>query len=227
VSDAELERIRTEYRQRDAAGPGPYRWDNPGYVSYMQGLERALLRGISDAGVKLSGARVLDVGCGTGYFLHRLCEYGAHDCHGLDLLDERIVEARRRYPSLAFRVGSATTLPFEDDAFEIVTQFTCLSSIIDHDARLTAAREMRRVAREWVISVDMRRGGTSAGATQTVGLDPPELRHLFDKPVLLRRIVPSFDVAQLLGQHDVLARLIGAFPPIRSHYLGIWQTSRD
>jgi 2-polyprenyl-3-methyl-5-hydroxy-6-metoxy-1,4-benzoquinol methylase len=225
MSDTELERLRTEYRRRHAAGNGPYRWDNPGYVSYMQGLERALLRGLSDARVNLSGARVLDVGCGSGYFLHRLHEYGASDCHGIDLLDERIAEARERYPSLGFDVGSATQVPFDDGAFEIVTQFTCLSSIIDNDVRLAAAREMRRVAGHWVLSVDMYRSGTSARTTQTVGLDPPELRRLFGKPILLRRIAPSFDVAQLLGRHDLLARLVGALPPMRSHYLGIWQAS--
>jgi 2-polyprenyl-3-methyl-5-hydroxy-6-metoxy-1,4-benzoquinol methylase len=225
VSDAELERLRTEYRRRDAAGGGPYRWDNPGYVSYMQGLERAVLHGLSDAGVNLSGARVLDIGCGSGYFLHRLHEYGAGDCHGIDLLDERIAEARERYPSLDFHVGSATQVPFEDGAFEVVTQFTCLSSIIDNDVRLAAAREMRRVAGQWVLSIDMHRSGTAARATQTVGLDLPELRRLFGKPVLVRSIAPSFDVAQLLGRHDLLARLVGALPPMRSHYLGIWQAS--
>ena len=82
VSDAELDRIRTEYRARDAATDSPYRWDNPGYVSYMQGLERSLLRAFDDAGVPLAGARVLDVGCGSGYFLHRLREYGAGEATG-------------------------------------------------------------------------------------------------------------------------------------------------
>ena len=77
MSDAELDRIRTAYQERDAAADTPYRWDNPGYVTYMQELERSLLRAFTDAGVALAGARVLDVGCGSGYFLHRLRDYGA------------------------------------------------------------------------------------------------------------------------------------------------------
>jgi SAM-dependent methyltransferase len=223
VSDAELERIRTEYRKRDAAAASPYRWDNPGYVSYIQGLERALVRGLLDAGVNLTGAHVLDVGCGSGYFLHRIRDYGARECHGIDLLDERISEARERYPSLEFRVGSATQLPFEDRAFDVVTQFTCLSSIVDDDVRLSAAREMGRVAAHWIVSVDMRRSSTGASGTPTVGLDVPELERLFGKPVLLRRIAPSFEVAQVFGRHDLLARVVGALPPMRSHHLGVWR----
>jgi 2-polyprenyl-3-methyl-5-hydroxy-6-metoxy-1,4-benzoquinol methylase len=87
VSDSELERIRGAYRERDAAEDSPYRWENPGYVTYMQSLERGLLRALADAGVKLEGARELDIGCRSGYFLHRLREYGAAECYGIDLME--------------------------------------------------------------------------------------------------------------------------------------------
>jgi SAM-dependent methyltransferase len=222
VSDSELERIRVEYRQRDAAAAGPYRWENPGYVTYMQGLERALLRGVAEVGLELEGARVLDVGCGSGYFLHRLGEYGAGECHGIDLVEERIAQARERYPSLELHVGSATELPFDDSEFDVVTQFTCLSSIVDDEVRLAAARELRRVG-AWVVSFDMRKENASGRGTPTVGLDVAELRRLFGEPTLLRRIGPSFDVAQLAGRHDLFARLAGTLPPLRSHYLGLWR----
>src|SRR5262245_55288137 len=126
VTDSELERIRSEYRARDAAAETPYRWENPGYVAYLQALERALLRAFADAGVELAGARVLDVGCGSGYFLHRLREYGAGECHGIDLMEERIAEGRESYPGLELAVGSATELPYGNGEFDLVTQFTCL-----------------------------------------------------------------------------------------------------
>ena len=113
----------------------------------MQSVERSLLRALAAAGVPLAGARVLDVGCGTGYFLHRLRDYGAGECHGIDLLEERVAEGRERYPALELQVGNAAELPFADGEFDLVTQFTCLSSILDDDVRLAAAQEMRRVAR--------------------------------------------------------------------------------
>jgi SAM-dependent methyltransferase len=225
VSDAELARIRAAYRDRDATTATPYRWANPGYVSYMQGVERSLLRGFADAGLGLDGARVLDVGCGSGYFLHRLCEYGAGECHGIDLLEERIDEARRRYPSLELRPGTATSLPFDDTSFDVVTQFTCLSSIVDDAVRLAAAQEMLRVSSRWIVSLDMRRGSRPGHGTATVELDRPELERLFGKPELLRRVPVSFALAQLAGRHDLAARVLGALPPLGSHYLGLWRTS--
>ncbi len=185
MTDVELDRIREAYRARDAAQGSPYRWDNPGYVAYMHSAERALLRGLRDAHVPLAGAKVLDVGCGSGYFLHRLREYGAGECHGIDLMEDRIAAGKDRYPTLQLHVGSATELPFAEGEFDLVTQFTCLSSILDDEVRLAVAHEMRRVARGgWLLSFDMRGMKPLAlrrrkGPTPTVALDKRELERLF------------------------------------------------
>jgi SAM-dependent methyltransferase len=228
VSDAELERIRAAYRERDAAEETPYRWDNPAYVAYMQDVERALLRAFADAGVDLAGARVLDVGCGSGYFLQRLHEYGAGECHGIDLMENRIAEGRERYPALHFHLGSATELPFADGEFDLVCQFTCLSSIVDPEVRLAAAREMQRVAAGgWVLSLDMRGMLPLAlrrtGSTPTVGLDNRELQRLFGGPALMRRVALAFDLTQRIGRHTVLTAALGTVRPLRSHLLGLWR----
>ncbi len=230
MSQGELDRIRSAYRSRDASGRTPYRWDNPGYLTYMQSLERALLRAVADAGVPLAGARVLDVGCGSGYFLQRLREYGAGDCTGIDLMDTRIEEGRRRYPTLKLQVGTATELPFPDGAFDLVTQFTCLSSILDDDLRLAAAREMQRVASGgWLLSFDMRGkpqlGLRPAASSVTVPIDEPELRRLFGEPTLLRKAALAFDLAQYSGRHVVVATALAALPPLRSHLLGLWRVA--
>jgi SAM-dependent methyltransferase len=219
---SELDRIRSEYEARDSRRDSPYRWDNPGYVSYMQALERELLRALEDAGIGLAGARVLDVGCGSGYFLHRLREYGAGRCSGVDLMEGRIAEARERYPGLDWQAGSATDLPFEDGAFDLVTQFTCLSSILDDNVRLAAAQEMRRVG-AWVLSFDTHRPSSGAAETPTAALDRPELQRLFGEPALLRRPRLSFGLAQLAGRHELLPRTLTAVPWLRTHWLGVWR----
>jgi SAM-dependent methyltransferase len=227
VTDAELERIRAAYQARDAAAETPYRWDNPAYVAYMQQLERALLHGFTDAGLDLTGVRVLDVGCGSGYFLHRIKEYGAGECHGIDLVENRVAAGRERYPSLHLHVGNAAELPFADGEFDLVTQFTCLSSIVDRDVRTAVANEMQRVARGWLVSFDMR-GMLPArmrrsGPTPTVALDKQELQRLFGTPTLLRRAALAFELGQLVGGRTILSNALGALPPLRSHLLGIWR----
>jgi SAM-dependent methyltransferase len=235
VTEAELERIRAEYEARDAAASSPYRWDNPGYVAYMQIVERALLKAFRDTGIRLEGARVLDVGAGSGYFLHRLQEYGAGEVHGIDLMEERVAQGRTRYPTLELRAGSATELPYGDAEFDLVTQFTCLSSILDDDVRLAVAREMRRVARGWVLSFDMRgmivpslpRRSPSHDSTPTIGIDEDELRRLFGEPTLLRRAALSFEIAQRTGRFPLIATALAGFSPLRSHLLAVWRVPRS
>ena len=230
LTEDELERIRRAYSARDARAYDPYRWDNPGYVLYMQSVERAVLRALRDLRIRVKDARVLDVGCGSGYFLHRFREYGAGVCSGIDLMEDRIAVGRERYTTLDLRVGSATQLPFEDGAFDLVTQFTCLSSITDEDVRLEAAREMTRVAAGgWLLSFDLRgrpapalRHPRQVGATPTAALDAPELRRLFGEPALIRREALAFELAQRTGRRALVSRLLGALPPLRSHLLGIW-----
>jgi SAM-dependent methyltransferase len=232
MTESELERIRTAYSERDAARDTPYRWDNPGYVQYMQAVERAVLRALSDASFTIAGARVLDVGCGSGYFLHRLREYGAGECHGIDLMEDRIAAGRERYPALKLRVGSATELPYADGEFDLVTQFTCLSSILDDDVRLAAAREMRRVAAGgWVLSFDVRglrlrppalRRPKPPRPTPTIALDRRELTRLFGEPAILRREALAFELAQLAGRRPLLSAALAALPRLRSHLLGVW-----
>ena len=124
-------------------------------------------------------------------------------------------------------MGSATELPFADGEFDLVTQFTCLSSILDDDVRLAAAREMQRVAGGWVLSFDMRGlrrpGARPVGGTPTVPLDEQELRRLFGEPALLRRASLAFEVSERTGRHDLVARALGALPLLRSHLLGVWR----
>src|SRR3954447_4121487 len=233
MTETELERIRSAYRARDADSGTPYRWDNPGYVAYLQSVERAVLRAFEHSSVSLAGARVLDVGCGSGYFLHRLHEYGAAECHGIDLMEKRIAVGEERYPTLKLRVGSATELPYADGAFDVVTQFTCLSSILDDDVRLAVAREMRRVATGgWVLSFDMReiwisrlarRRPSGDDSTQTVALDRQELSRLFGDPAVLRRETLTFGLAELTGRHPLIGVTLGTLPFLRSHLLGVWR----
>jgi SAM-dependent methyltransferase len=228
VTEAELDRARAAYRAR-AGEEHPYHWQNPGYVFFMQSVERALLRALAAAGVPLAGARVLDVGCGTGYYLHRLRDYGAGECHGIDLLEERVAAGRERYPALELQVGNAAELPFRDGEFDLVTQFTCLSSILDDDVRLAAAQEMRRVgAGGAVLSFDLRDHGLpgrTQGARGTVALDARELRRLFGEPALLWRTALRFDVAQVMGRHFLLAAALAALPPLRGHLLALWRVA--
>jgi ubiquinone/menaquinone biosynthesis C-methylase UbiE len=93
------------------------------------------------------GARVLDVGCGTGRLARWIAEQvgPAGSVVGIDPLAERIAIARRNAGSIAFDVGQAEDLSaFADGSFDVV----CMSAVfhwIENKPRALA--EVRRVLR--------------------------------------------------------------------------------
>jgi demethylmenaquinone methyltransferase/2-methoxy-6-polyprenyl-1,4-benzoquinol methylase len=73
----------------------------------------------------LSGARVLDVACGTGDLSLVLARAGAGEVVGLDFCRPMLEIARRKAEAdgreIPFVEGDALRLPFEDESFDVVT----------------------------------------------------------------------------------------------------------
>ncbi len=89
------------------------------------------------------GARLLDVGCGTGTFLEALGT--SFEATGVDVSDAMLERARAR--GLTVERSSAAELPFEDATFDLVTTFAVLHHLIDRDVVRSSIREMCRVVR--------------------------------------------------------------------------------
>jgi uncharacterized peroxidase-related enzyme len=69
-----------------------------------------------------AGDRLLDVACGAGLAVELAGLRGAR-CAGIDASPRLIAVARDRNPDADLRVGDMHSLPWEDDAFDIVTSF--------------------------------------------------------------------------------------------------------
>jgi ubiquinone/menaquinone biosynthesis C-methylase UbiE len=79
---------------------------------------------------ELTGARVLDVGCGTGKFCRVLAERGIARVWGIDPAPEMLAEARSRVPSsVGLKVGSAERLPFKEASFDAAVLWTVVHLI--------------------------------------------------------------------------------------------------
>ncbi len=67
----------------------------------------------------LKGKRVLDIGCGTGRVIGMLREKGA-EIVALDISEEMIIAAGRKFPDVECVVGDSDNLPFADESFDLV-----------------------------------------------------------------------------------------------------------
>lgn len=124
-----------------------------------------------------SGARVLDIGCGTGRLTHWIAERvgvtGA--ATGIDPLEERLLIARSRGGNVRFELGHAEDLgAFEDACFDAV----CMSAVLHwvHD-KARALAEVRRV---------LRPGGRLGVTTQPYELSRAGTLRLVVDPLLAR-----------------------------------------
>lgn len=93
-----------------------------------------------------SGARVLDLGCGSGYGAGAIAEY-ANEVHAVDISAESIAFARSQYgqPNLHFNViHSGERLPFPDRSFDVVLSFQVIEHVErDSDYLIEAARVLK------------------------------------------------------------------------------------
>lgn len=92
------------------------------------------------------GARVLDAGCGTGWFTRRFAATGVA-MTGVDIDEEALAYARRRHApggEIDYRAGELTALPFAEDHFAHAVSIAALC--FAHDER-QAIRELLRVTR--------------------------------------------------------------------------------
>jgi ubiquinone/menaquinone biosynthesis C-methylase UbiE len=147
----ELERIREEYRARDRTIPSDFYAWHRGEIQYWQTrTARVFARLLHKSGAfPISDASIVDVGCGNGQWLLEFLQWGAAaaNLHGIDLIAQRIAYARERLPGADLRCGDAANLPWADGSFDLVTQFTVFSSILDMQTQADAAAEMLRVLR--------------------------------------------------------------------------------
>jgi ubiquinone/menaquinone biosynthesis C-methylase UbiE len=122
--------VAEDFRSADATGFAPVLHpDAPAWFNRMiDGLQfRAVQRALAIAAVP-HGARILDVGCGTGRWLRR---YGAigYQPTGLDATPAMLQIARQQGTVAPLIAGEAHRLPFTNATFDCVSDITVVQHI--------------------------------------------------------------------------------------------------
>lgn len=225
---ARIEEIRIQevYAKRKG-NDTRYSWFNPGHLFIVQELERQLLGLLLRYGcATLDTKKILEIGCGTGYWLREFIKWGARpeNIAGVDLLPDYIDEARHASPgSMRLQCASATRLEFPDATFDLVLQFTVFTSVLDPDMRRQIASEMLRVLKPdgFILWYDFRVNNPSNHDVR--GVNKKEISRLFPHSrIELKRVTLTPPLTRLLVPLSWTAcYFLERLRILNTHYLGV------
>lgn len=224
----EIERIIRVYQHWREDLVIQARWDkrNLGNQAILKERQRVMQVLLKAHGFwPLNDLRILDVGCGRGDVLASLQQWGAkpENLYGVDLLQDRIEEAKRRHPDLNFLCANAEHLEFSDGSFDLVLLFTVFSSILDDTVAQNIAKEIARVLRPSgaVLWYDFRYN--NPWNPNVRGMTTHHIHRFFPEfEVHLRTITLLPPLARRLGRlTPVLYPFLVAIPILRTHYLAL------
>lgn len=199
------------------------RWsERPGPQDPM-GAEReaVLVEAIGD----ISKGTIVDLGCGGGHLALTLERRVGRPAHyvGVDLLDDRIADARERVPWGEFHVASGDRLPFSDASVDALVAATLFSSIPDAWFRCEIAREIGRVLRPngRIIVYDLRYPSPRNAAV--LPIRRKELQGMFPGWKIATRTVTLIPplARSPIGRGRRRYQILSRIPLLRSHTLSV------
>ena len=85
--------------------------------------------GTAMSDLKIRDARILEVGCGTGWLSAKLSEFGK--VTAIDIGQKIIEIAQANYPHIDFRSGDVETLDLPVNSFDVIVTSEVLSHVVD------------------------------------------------------------------------------------------------
>ncbi len=137
-----------EYNARKGVGRNSL-LHNPEVLFQSLARDAAMVRALGWIGPDPHSARVLDVGCGDGDSLWILLRLGFEPSNlsGVDIQEDKILQAKAKNPLMNFECASATSLAFLNDTFDISMESMMFLQLTDDDIARQIASEMIRVTK--------------------------------------------------------------------------------
>lgn len=199
-----------------------YRLDNRGNRFNFDILCGRLAAGFQALPLDPAQAKVLDLGAGELFWGDRFANMGVPAQHyvGVDLLLWRLRKGRESGRSYQAVTASAADLPFPDASFDLVSQFTMMTSVLDEAVKCRIAAETIRVLKTngYILWYDFR--CSNPGNRDARGIGRKEIARLFPGlPIKIETVTLVPPLARKLPLP--LLKFFYRLPILRTHYL-VW-----
>jgi len=98
----------------------------------------------------LKQPRILDLGCGRGWFTERLADLG--EAHGIDLSPEGVATAQARRPDIKYLAGNIYEAPLPRNYFDVVVSQEVIAHVEDQPKYVTLAAEVLKAGGYFIIT---------------------------------------------------------------------------
>jgi ubiquinone/menaquinone biosynthesis C-methylase UbiE len=210
------------YRERKERADR-YSLDNAGNRFNFEQLRGRIIYRLKSLYGDIPTVKMLDLGSGELFWTREFIELGIErqNCIGSDILLWRLKKGRESGQSVESVVATAAQLPFPSESFDLITQMTMMTSVLDTGVRKEIALEMKRVLKPcgYILWYDFRFNNPGNPYTRAIGRR--EIEGLFygwgltcEKVTLLPQLARKLGVV-LPG----LLNFFSLFPILRTHYL--------
>jgi ubiquinone/menaquinone biosynthesis C-methylase UbiE len=149
------------------------------------------------------GEKLLEIGCGTGYWSRFFSEYG-FEVTGVDISERMINIAKSKNISNAsFQVADGHFLPFADETFDVTAAITTLEFV----------RDAKAVVREMIRCTRKPRGQLLVGTLNALAPLNRNRKQRPESPYAKAKLFSAGELKQLLEPFGRLAMITAGFVP--------------
>ncbi len=191
-----------------------------------QSQERSILQNLKRARLTpLEPKTYCEIGCGKGQWLQTMNTFGVDRTNiaGIDLMDFHAEYSQKLMPEADIRCGDASNLPWADASFDMVGQFTVLTSVLDDTMKRNIAVEMWRILKPGgaILWGDFHFNNPKNANVR--GIKKKEIHALFPNGrLMLSRTLLAPPISRRLVKHSwVFAQMLEFTKILNSHYFGV------
>src|SRR5216683_1214156 len=201
------EQCYREYNARKGVGRNSL-LQNPEVLFQSLAKDAAMVRAMRWIKPNPDSARVLDVGCGEGDSLWVVLRLGFEPANlfGVDIQEEKIIQAKATNPLVNFECADATSLGFDDETFDIAMESMMFLQLTDDEIARRIASEMIRVTKPGGVLLISDWRYSKPGSKEFKGVSRKRIKELYQvgKQTRVRRtfrgaLIPP--VGRFLSKH--------------------------